>query len=82
MKKLMMVALLGLLLAGGCAAPEKRGGYSICLICPEINVQLGGNHTQPDIDVANNLGAGATQAHELPITHDTEAATKVTPGAP
>lgn len=48
------------------------------ILSPRISLQIGGDHTDPDVRVDNALGDGATQDHQLPIDKTTDAAGSLT----
>lgn len=48
------------------------------ILSPRVSLQIGGDHTDPDVRVDNRLGDGATQDHQLPIDKTTDAAGSLT----
>lgn len=48
------------------------------ILSPRVSLQIGGDHTDPDVRVDNTLGDGATQDHELPVSKKTDAAGSLT----
>lgn len=67
------VAIMTMLIAlTGCTSPS---GRPVCLLGVNVSLQIGGNHTHPTIETYNAVSDSATQTHELPISHNVDAAT-------